>query len=195
LTTAVELPSDLRDLPRPLIGVIGNLAGNLDWLLLEQSILLTPSMSWVFVGPVSMRIASERQREARVRVLKMERGVRFVGFKPYGFLHQYARAFDAAVMPYRGVEPTFSGSSTRFYEHLAACRPMFATRGVDELTQKTPLLRLIDGPEDLARELTALAQNGFEDGLEELRWHASHAETWDCRALALAEPLLLAAAR
>ena len=35
-------------------------------------------------------------------------------------LAAYARAFDVAVLPYRRVEPTYSGSSTRFYEHLAA---------------------------------------------------------------------------
>jgi hypothetical protein len=184
-----EPPADLQDLRRPLIGVIGNLAGNLDWELLHKAILLNPGMSWVFVGPVSMKIACKSQRDARERVRTMRTGVRFVGPKPYGILHQYARAFDAAVMPYRKVEPTFSGSSTRFYEHLAACRPMLATRGVEELTRKEPILRLIDGPEHLAEELAALARNGFRDGLEEDRWLASRSETWDCRAQALMRAL------
>ncbi len=184
-----EPPADLQDLRRPLIGVIGNLAGNLDWELIEKAILLTPSMSWVFVGPVSMKIANRSQREAREHVLGMGLGVRFVGDKPYGVLYQYARTFDAAVMPYRKVEPTFSGSSTRFYEHLAACRPMLATSGVEELTRKAPILRLVEGPEQLAQELIALQRNGFRDGFEEARWVASHSETWDCRAQTLVRAL------
>jgi glycosyltransferase involved in cell wall biosynthesis len=177
-----EPPDDLQDLRRPLIGVIGNMAGNLDWELIYKAILLTPAMSWVFVGPVSMKIASRTQRDARERVLGLQGRVRFVGQKPYGVLHRYARAFDAAVLPYRKVEPTFSGSSVRFYEHLAACRPMLATRGVEELTRKEPMLRLIHGPEHLTEELMTLEQNGFHDGLEQDRWLASRSETWDCRA-------------
>ncbi len=183
--TPAELPPDLADLRRPIVGVIGNLAGNLDWELIEKAILAAPSMTWVFVGSASMKIAWKKQREARDRVLAKERGVRFVGHKPYGALHDYAAAFDVAVMPYRKCEPTFSGSSTRFYEHLAACRPMLATRGVEELTRKEPLLRLVDGAEQLAEELIKLERNGFRDGLEEARGKASQAETWDCRAQTL----------
>lgn len=165
------------------------MAGNLDWELIHKAVLLTPAMSWVFVGPVSMKIACKSQSYARERVLRMQTGVRFVGYKPYGVLHRYARAFDAAVMPYRKIEPTFSGSSTRFYEHLAACRPMVATKGVEELTRKGPLLRLVDGGEELAEELKTLERNGFNDGFEKDRWLASHSETWDCRAQALVRAL------
>jgi glycosyltransferase involved in cell wall biosynthesis len=184
-----EPPADLQDLSRPLVGVIGNLAGNLDWELIYRAILLTPTMSWVFVGPTSMKIACRSQRDARERVLGMRARVRFVGSKPYGMLYRYARTFDAAVLPYRKVEPTFSGSSTRFYEHLAACRPMLATKGVEELTRLEPMLRLVDGPEQLAEQLTALERNGFHDGLEGDRWLASHSATWDCRAEAVVRAL------
>ena len=182
---ARELPPDLRDLHRPLAGVIGNLAGNLDWELIEEAIALAPRITWVFVGPLSMRIACRRQSAARDRVLKNRARTRFVGPKPYGLLHRYARAFDAGVMPYRGIEPTLSGSATRYYEHLAACRPMLATRGVDELTEKEPLLRLVESGAELAEALRRLERDGFRDGFEQARWAASRAETWDCRAQAL----------
>lgn len=177
-----EIPADLLGLPRPFAGVIGNLAGNLDWELIEQSMAAAPAISWVFVGPVSMKIRSRSQSEARRRVMRNRARARFVGFQPYGVLHRYARAFDVAVMPYGKHEPTFSGSATRFYEHLAACRPMLATRGVEELTRKEPLLRLVDSAEQLAGELARLANSGFRDGFEEARWLASHSETWDARA-------------
>ena len=66
--------------------------------------------------------------DARNRVMASPQA-RFVGRKPYGELASYARAFDVAILPYRLCEPTYSGSSTRFYEHLAACRPMIASKG------------------------------------------------------------------
>ena len=72
------LPPVLEGLSRPVAGIIGNLAANLDW------------------------------------------------------------EFDVAILPYRFGEPNYSGSATRFYEHLAACRPMLATPNVAELQTKQP---------------------------------------------------------
>ena len=132
-------PARLQNIPglaeRPIAGVIGNLAGNMDWLLLRETIQQTPWLAWVFVGPTSMHIADRPQRLARQDVMSNP-NAHFVGRQAYGDLAAYARSFEVAVLPYRRCEPTYSGSSTRFYEHLAACRPMIATPGLEELTQK-----------------------------------------------------------
>ena len=137
-------PADLSDLPRPIAGVIGNLAANLDWVLLEEVVQRAPWLSWAFVGPSSMSISDGLQRQARTRLLGLGGRIRFVGAKPYGVLKEYARSLDVAVLPYLRREPTFSGSPTRFYEHLAACRPMIATRGVAQLISNQPLVKLMD---------------------------------------------------
>jgi len=177
-----SVPDDLRDLPRPIIGVIGNLAANLNWRLLLRAVEQTPQYSWAFIGPTGMEVPEAAQREAREKLMRWKGRVRFTGGKPYGLLQDYARALDVAVLPYRRKEPTFSGSSTRFYEHLSACRPMIATRGFEELLHKEPLLRLVDTPEQLVAELDDLARHGFSDGLEEARWRASRQGTWQVRA-------------
>ncbi len=177
-----ELPQDLQDLQRPMIGVIGNLAANLNWRLLLSAVEQTPRYSWAFIGPTHMEVPEPAQRGAREKLMKWGARVRFVGAKPYGLLQDYARALDVAVLPYRRKEPTFSGSSTRFYEHLSACRPMIATRGFEELLHKEPLLRLIDTPEQLTAELDDLARHDFSDGWEHARWLASRQGTWRVRA-------------
>ena len=51
------LPADAADLPRPVLGVIGNLGENTDWTLLEQAIERIGA-SWVFVGSPAMPIAA-----------------------------------------------------------------------------------------------------------------------------------------
>ncbi len=183
------LPSDLADLPRPVIGVIGNLAGNMDWLFLEELVRSTPSMHWAFVGPTTMAIQDAKQAAARAHVMSLP-NARFVGAKPYGLLASYARAFDAAVLPYRRCEPTYSGSSTRFYEHLAAGRPMIATRGFEELLHKEPLLRLVDQPEEAASVLREWQSAGFDDGFAEQRWRASQDGTWQARAASVEREVL-----
>ena len=129
-----------------------------------------------------MEVPEAAQREAREKLMTRGGKVRFTGGKTYGQLQEYARAIDVAVLPYRRKEPTFSGSSTRFYEHLSACRPMIATRGFEELLHKEPLLRLVDTPEQLAAELDDLARHNFSDGWEQARWQASKQGTWQVRA-------------
>lgn len=186
-----DLPVDIGDLPRPVIGIIGNLARNTDWLLLRQAISQLPDYSWVFVGSTGMSVAEKDQRQARDELQIMGGRVRFVGEKPYHELASYARSFDAALLPYRKVEPTYSGSSTRYYEHLAACRPMYATRGFAELLTKEPFVHLVNDADSFADRVRSIAKHGFVDGVEMDRWKASRKETWEARASAMREELIL----
>lgn len=180
------LPPDIAHLPRPIVGVAGNLAENQDWLLIREVIDRNPAYSWVLVGGTDMPISNSRQREARKELMERGGSVGFAGFKPYGQLQSYVRSFDVALLPYQPRnEPTYSGSSTRFYEHLAACRPMLATRGFEELLRKEPLLKLVDNAEDITAALSELCRKGFRDGREQERWEASKLGTWENRACTL----------
>ena len=183
------LPEDIAHLNRPIAGVIGNLAGNMDWELLEPAIAATPWLTWVFVGPTTMPIREPEQAAARARILSLGGRVHFTGPKSYGELQSYARCFDVAVLPYRKKEPTYSGSSTRFYEHLTACRPMIATRGFAELLEKPPLLVLVDTSGEMQAELDAMRRKGFSDGMETVRWEASRHGTWEERVRTLTATL------
>ena len=181
------LPNDLKHLKRPIAGVIGNLSANMDWLLLADTIRRTPQVTWVFVGPTTMPIEDRQQSAARDLV--KPRAV-FVGLKTYDQLQDYARCFDVAVLPYRKHEPTYSGSSTRFYEHQAACRPIIATRGFAELLEKPPLLTLVDTSIQLCDAISNLAAVAFNDGFETARWQASRTGTWEERARAIVETVI-----
>jgi glycosyltransferase involved in cell wall biosynthesis len=182
LYDAGALPADIRDLARPIVGVIGNLAANMDWELLADAVRRTKGVSWLFVGPTTMPVVLRAQKEARAWVMEH---ARFTGARPYGQLQEYARCLDAAVLPYRKAEPTYSGSSTRFYEHLAAGRPMIATRGFAELLEKEPLVLLVDTGSEMGEAIARLKAIEFRDGLEMARWEASVAGTWEERARTL----------
>ena len=182
LLQPASLPPDIRYIPRPVAGVLGNLAHNMDWPFLEDAIERTPQLSWVFVGPTSMPIPERVQSEARARVMKR---AHFVGGKPYGELQAYAQSFDLAVLPYLKGEPQYSGSSTRFFQHLAACRPMISTRGFAMLLEKPPLLTLVDTAAELADAVRVLEANGFQDGHETERWAESKRNTWTERSRAI----------
>ena len=181
LLSPAPLPASVEHLPRPLAGVIGNLAENTDWLFLERLLELTPWLYWLFVGPATMPIREGRQRRARHRVMQHPR-THFIGAQPYTELHRYARGIDVAILPYNKREPTFSGSSTRFYDHLAAGHPILATTGVAELRDRQPLLTLVHSAEEGAAALEHLRSTGFGDGLRQARWEASRTSTWQQRA-------------
>jgi glycosyltransferase involved in cell wall biosynthesis len=185
LYQAASLPEDLKDLPRPIVGVMGNLSYNLNWRLLLDVVKGTPEFSWAFVGPTDMKIADAGEREARRDLMARGGRIRFTGAKPYGALCKTGRALDVAFLPYQKNEATFSASATRFYEHLAACRPILSTRGMEELLHKEPLLKLVDNASDVVAELKRLRKNSFRDGYEEARWKASADGTWQARANAM----------
>jgi glycosyltransferase involved in cell wall biosynthesis len=190
LLAPAALPQDVAEVKRPVAGVIGNLAANLDWVLIRRAVEATPWLSWVFVGPYSMPAGGREQHLARSELLRRNGGqVFFTGSRPIAELKLYARSFDVAVLPYRKAEPTYSGSSTRFYEHLAATRPMVATDGFAELLSKEPLLRIVRSPRELVAALEDLRAQGFRDGWEEQRWRASREATWECRAGLIAKAL------
>jgi hypothetical protein len=182
---AGPLPADLADLPRPIVGIIGNLSSNLDWLLIRDAIDGTPGFSWAFIGPTNLKIRNAAQREARQKLMERGGRVRFTGAKPFGTLCEYGRAFDVALLPYLKSDAVFSAGATRFHEHLAACRPIIATRGADELLQKEPLLKLADDAGEVIRDLKRLRAADFHDGYEEARWKASLDGTWEARARAM----------
>jgi hypothetical protein len=65
---------------------------------------------------------------------------------------------------------------------------MLATRGVDELLTKMPLVRLVSNGLELGDELLRLAQIK-NDGFEETRRLASVSETWEKRAARMLQAL------
>ncbi len=181
LLRAAPLPAPFTDLPRPLAGVIGNLAENTDWLFVAELLRRAPWLHWLFVGSTQMPIRDRRQRRARMWVMRHERTT-FAGSQPYTELFHFARGVDVAVLPYNLREPTFSGSSTRFYDHLAACHPILATTAVFALRSKEPLLKLVRDAGEAAEVLAALRDRRFDDGWRAARWEASRSNTWRDRA-------------
>ena len=189
LYAPTDPPAEMPTMPRPWALVMGNLAANTDWPLLEAVIGETPWLSWVFVGPTEMHCASEEHERIRQQMMRAEGKVRFLGWQPPGALNGFARACDVAVLPYMKREPTYSGSSTRSYEHFAACRPILATDGFAELLDRQPLVTICCSPEEMISALETLKQSGFLDGHEAERWRLAKESTWQLRAGRMLEVL------
>ncbi len=182
-------PADMPPVSRPWALVMGNLAANTDWPLLSAVIERTSWLNWVLVGPTDMPCASQEHERIRRRLLNGETNVRYLGWQPPGTLMNFARACDVAVLPYMKREPTYSGSSTRSYEHFAACRPILASEGFAELLAREPLVTLCRSAAEMGSALDRLRASDFRDGYESDRWKLAKVSTWDHRAARMLKAL------
>lgn len=113
-----EVPSEIRDLPRPIVGYFGLMTA--DWVdlpLLEATAQRFSSGSLVLLGKVGMDL-SPLKRFANVHVL---------GRKPYESLPAYCKGFDVALIPFPISEVTLNANPLKAREYLAAGLPVVST--------------------------------------------------------------------
>lgn len=116
-------PPELAGLPRPIIGYQGNISGyKTDLDLLAGLAGARPQWSFVLVGPVGWG-----DPHTDVTALRALPNVRFVERVGYDDLPAYVRAFDVGLLPLRDNESTRRSFPMKFYEYMAAGKPIVAT--------------------------------------------------------------------
>lgn len=116
------LPPDLAAIPAPRIGFIGTLKDyKIDFDLIEQVARQRPEWHWVLVG--AFEVADGPALLQRFEGLNLH----FLGERPYGDLPAYLRGFDVATLPCLLNQYTRSMFPMKFFEYLAAAKPVVAT--------------------------------------------------------------------
>jgi glycosyltransferase involved in cell wall biosynthesis len=179
---AAELPAELRGLPRPLIGYVGELAAWFDTDLIQGLARRHPEWSIVLVGPAT----------AEVRRALPDANVHFLGRRPYSELPRYLAGFDCCLIPFRACPLTAAVSPVKLYEYLAAGKPVVST----------PLPSVLP----FAKEVLVAADERFLEAVEEAvtgrndvvaseaRRRRARAHTWDQRVARILEALQAAEA-
>ena len=126
-----ELHSSARpsDLPsgKPIIGYSGVIRYMLDLGLIRALADLKPEWDFVLVGPVS---ESRSEFYAQIEDLKRRSNVHFLGPKRPEELPSYIGQFDVCLLPYVRTEvSTYYASPLKFFEYLAAGKPVVSTVG------------------------------------------------------------------
>ena len=164
---------ELRELPRPVIGYIGQIADKIDYDLIRALGQARPDWSFVFVGPVWYT------KQALVKTLDARPNVHFLGPRPYGELPAYLRGFDVCILPHRLTPLTRSMDPIKLYDYLASGRPIVSTpvAGVERFAD---VVYTGDTPEAFLSALEAALR---EDGsLRERRLRYAQENTWPRRA-------------
>jgi len=164
---------ELADLPRPIIGYLGQVADKMDYELIGQIARARPAWSFVFVGPVW---SSKRDQIAALETLG---NVHFLGARPFDQLVPYLRGFDVCTLPHVLSLLTRSMDPIKLYDYLATGKPIVSTpvAGVERFTD---VVQAADGHHAFITAIeTALAKDGT---LREQRLAYARANTWPARA-------------
>jgi glycosyltransferase involved in cell wall biosynthesis len=131
--TVRELPPEVGNLRRPIIGYVGGLHQHLDIELLQRVARELPVASLVLVGPIL----------AAVDKLRAEPNVHFLGPRSPAALPSLIASFDVGLIPYLRSPYTDTVYPAKLFEYLAMGRPVVAT--------DLPELRKLQLPESALR--------------------------------------------
>lgn len=114
LNEKTEIPAEIENLPRPVIGFHGLLADWVDFELIKKTAEHFKDGSVVLVGKITV------DGEQKVRVLNNIKNVHFLGRKPYDQLPAFCKGFDVALNPFVINELTLATNPLKVREYLAA---------------------------------------------------------------------------
>lgn len=115
-----ELPEDLADLPRPIIGYVGNLRDRVDLGLIETLALRHPDWSIVLVG-------SAHDAKDVIALAARTPNIHLLGVRPYHEALAYIRHFDVAMMPHLSNALSENMNPLKLYVYYALGVPIVTT--------------------------------------------------------------------
>jgi glycosyltransferase involved in cell wall biosynthesis len=120
---SLPIPDDVKDLPHPIAGFIGNItAYKMDFDLLCAVAQRKFDMPFVLIGPIGRGDPS-----TDVSPLRAQANIILLGERSYAELPRYVKAFDVCLLPNRLNDSNRGSLPMKFVEYLAAGKPVVAT--------------------------------------------------------------------
>ena len=180
---AVPPAPELAALPGPIVGFIGAIDSykvNLD--LLAEVARLLPTWSFVLVGPVGLG------DHTQAGGLPDTPNLHFLGPRAYTSLPAYVAAFDICVIPYQINSYTVGVFPLKFWEYLAAGKPVVTTP-LPSLSDYYQYVHVAAGPSDFVEALQrALASEKDATAIQQ-RLTLADGHSWKARAAEMARVL------
>ncbi len=172
-----EVPAELANLPRPILGFFGGLDDYIiDFELLEHVARAMPNASIVLIGDATLSL--ERLRELP--------NVHLLGFKDYEDIPAYGAAFDVGLMPWLDNDWIRHANPIKLKEYLALGLPIVTTpfpEGVhyaEHLRVGVTREGFVDAIRDaLAEGVTSVEQTRRDDLLAACSWSARAGDLLD----------------
>ena len=139
-----------------MVGYIGSLHSWIDVELIEWLARQRPQWSFLLVGHAHVPLDA----------LRALPNVHLAGAQPYPTLPGWARAFDAAIIPYRLNRQVANANPLKLREYLAAGLPVVSVRN-PEIEKFADIVRIADSREDFLAGLDAAVTDHAPDAIAE----------------------------
>ena len=165
------IPTSLKQLPRPIVGVLGGLSSRLDLSFLESIASLPSVGTFLVAGPLGTDI------DASHPLIKNPKTF-VTGRLPHEDMHLYAGAMDAGIIPYAPSDLNHYCSPMRLFDHLASGARIFALPTCEQVRSIAAEGLFVGSAPDVLGELS-----NFPD--QPARIHRDMPILWKDRASAL----------
>lgn len=174
LESPAELPADVEDLPRPILGYLGSIDGRIDWDILDAVAHRFASCTLLLVGPYPPTNSADA---VRLDTLCRRPNVRAVGPRPHRDIMSYIRAFDIGLIPEPLRPLNVAGCPQKLWNYCAGTRPIVSTP-VPEQAAWAPAVSIGAGADAFCAHIERLLAAGGRDGLAAERLRIAREHAW-----------------
>ncbi|MBN2383120.1 glycosyltransferase [bacterium] len=169
------LPLEFNDIPSPRIGFIGALSGyKVNFDLIEKVAQSHPEWSVVMVGPIW-----SGDPDTKVSNLEQYDNVYLLGTQPYEKLPHFLKGLDVCLIPFHLNETTISVFPLKFFEYMAAGKPIVLT-DLPSVHEYKDFCHIARTDQDFIEAIeTSLTEN--DPDLIKKRIELSRKHTWQAR--------------
>ena len=171
-----NIPEDMRDVPKPLVGYIGAVNAKLDYELLDTVSRKRPQWSFVFIGDYSN---TPRLLAYHKFIHEHSPNVFLLGRRDVADVPHYIHACDICIMPYCRDEYTEAIDSLKLYEYFACEKPIVAT-DIPAVREHSRLVYIAKDADDFIGKLEE-AMTSFTPEQRDLQRATAIQNTWDKR--------------
>ncbi len=167
LDPATEIPAEIANLPKPIIGYFGLMAE--DWIDIPLMVEVAKHFkngSMVLLGKVTTDL----------RRLTELPNVHVLGRKPFSSLPAYSKGFDVAINPFPINDVTLSANPLKVREYLAAGLPVVSSR-----IPEVEVLGQCHIGDDPAGFIKGIEEALLDPGPKKARSESMRPESWEGR--------------
>ncbi|MFT3746017.1 MAG: glycosyltransferase [Pyrinomonadaceae bacterium] len=169
LDASTNIPDEIANLPKPIIGFHGLLADWVDFELIKKTAEHFKDGSVVLIGKIAV------DAEQKIKILDGVPNIHFLGRKPYAELPAYCKGFDVALNPFAINELTLAANPLKVREYLAAGLPVVST-DIPEVRVLPDCLVGVDHSDFIDKVASAIAdptpREAVSDAISDESWEA-----------------------
>jgi len=135
----IEVPTEMRDIRKPVLGYFGVVDERMDYELLEKLADANPHWSIAMVGP-TLKVDEKG--------IPQRPNLHWLGQRPYSDLPAFCKAFDLCLMPFALNEATEFINPTKALEYMATGRPIISTAVPDVVRNFGSIIKIARNIDD-----------------------------------------------